>query len=225
MNVSTNLDTAFIRLIFRLSFNLPRTSHHHRSISRRTAKNYPVSAGYSAPRIITITSVVAELVFAGGSIYNSSKHAAAGLMSTLRLELGKFGVKVVQVQPWFVNSAFFNVLNPAEAEKIRDRVEPEVLEAYGGEKLLKSLDKVGLARVSARIIIALCPSDTADNPQESLTKQIPMLVPTDVAYAMIHEALLPADPVPHVVVGTLGKVMLRLRRWLPYWMSDKILSM
>ncbi len=52
-----------------------------------------------------------------------------------------------------------------------------------------------------------------------------MLVPTDVAKAMIHEALLPADPAPHVVVGVLGKVMLRARRWLPYSVSDALLGL
>lgn len=113
---------------------------------RETAKKFPGREGYAYPRIVTITSVVAELVFPGGSVYNSSKHAACGLLSTLRLELEDQGIKVVQVQPWFVNSAFFNVLNAKEADKIRERTPTEVLEVYGGEKALKAVDKVGFSR-------------------------------------------------------------------------------
>lgn len=54
---------------------------------------------------------------------------------------------------------------------------------------------------------------------------IPMLLPADVASAMINEALLPANPAAHVVIGGLGKFMLGVRRWLPLSWSDRLLNL
>lgn len=191
------------RAVFEVNvFGVWRATTALQPLLRRTAKKYPYSAGYAKARVITITSVAAELVFPAGSIYNSSKHAAAGLMSTLRLELANFGIAVVQVQPWFAKSALFDVLNAREAEKIKQRVSADALADYGGEDVLK-----------------------AAGDKEVLVKAVPMLQPADVAKTMIEQALLPSNPAPHVVVGTLGKVMLALRRLLPYETSDKLLNL
>ncbi|KAI9026101.1 hypothetical protein DFJ74DRAFT_663204 [Hyaloraphidium curvatum] len=167
---------------------------------RRTAAKYPPGR-YAKPRVITITSVVAELVVPAGSAYNASKHAASGLMATLRLEMKKFGIAVVQVQPWFAKSGLFSILNPAEADKIRKRNAPEALEAYGGEKMLQGLD------------------------YGNLMKSVPFITPEFVAQEMIDRALLPADPPYHVEVGVTGKVMLALKRYLPLSMSDSLMAL
>ncbi|GFY66007.1 estradiol 17-beta-dehydrogenase 2 [Trichonephila inaurata madagascariensis] len=51
-------------------------------------------------RVVTVTSIAGRLTFSGLVPYSMSKHAARSFCEGLRLEMKKFGVKVITVEPF-----------------------------------------------------------------------------------------------------------------------------
>ena len=61
-------------------------------------------------RLINVSSVAARHPYPGLSVYTASKHALEGFSQVIRLELAKFGVQVVTIQPGDFSKAT-NLLN------------------------------------------------------------------------------------------------------------------
>src|SRR5262249_11786161 len=49
--------------------------------------------------IVTVTSAAARNPFAGNSLYNASKSAAAMLTRSAAVEAGKYGIRIIEVAP------------------------------------------------------------------------------------------------------------------------------
>jgi NAD(P)-dependent dehydrogenase (short-subunit alcohol dehydrogenase family) len=60
-------------------------------------------------RIINTTSMGGKIYFPLAGIYHASKHALEGWLDVLRLEVKEFGIKVVIIEPGFINTNFYNV--------------------------------------------------------------------------------------------------------------------
>lgn len=56
--------------------------------------------------IVNISSIGGEAAFALAGWYYASKHALEGWTDSLRQEVARFGVRVVQIQPGIIRSAF-----------------------------------------------------------------------------------------------------------------------
>ncbi|GBN98348.1 D-beta-hydroxybutyrate dehydrogenase, mitochondrial, partial [Araneus ventricosus] len=54
----------------------------------------------SKGRVVTVTSAASLYTYGGMAPYCMSKHAAKSFCDGLRLEMYRFGVKVVTVEPW-----------------------------------------------------------------------------------------------------------------------------
>ena len=59
----------------------------------------PLLKSCPGSRLINVTSVASRLPCPGLSVYTATKHALSGFSEVLRLELAKFQVSVVTVQP------------------------------------------------------------------------------------------------------------------------------
>ncbi|KAI9018840.1 hypothetical protein DFJ74DRAFT_644203 [Hyaloraphidium curvatum] len=54
------------------------------------------------PKVISISSIAAEIPLTSAAAYTASKHAAKGFMNVLRIEAKPFGIDVVDVRPFWV---------------------------------------------------------------------------------------------------------------------------
>ena len=70
----------------------------------------PLLKSCPGSRLINVTSVASRLPCPGLSVYTATKHALSGFSEVLRLELAKFQVSVVTVQPGDFSKAT-NLLN------------------------------------------------------------------------------------------------------------------
>jgi NADP-dependent 3-hydroxy acid dehydrogenase YdfG len=57
-----------------------------------------------AGRIINLSSVVGRTTFPGMGVYGATKYAVEALSDALRLEVGRFGITVVIIEPGFVST-------------------------------------------------------------------------------------------------------------------------
>ena len=62
----------------------------------------PAMRARRAGRIINISSVVGRTTFPGMGVYGATKYAVEALSDALRLEVARFGIKVVIIEPGFV---------------------------------------------------------------------------------------------------------------------------
>lgn len=69
----------------------------------------PKMRAQKSGRIINTTSMGGKIYFPLAGIYHASKHALEGWLDVLRLEVKHFGIKVVIIEPGFINTNFYNV--------------------------------------------------------------------------------------------------------------------
>lgn len=69
----------------------------------------PQMRAQKSGRIINTTSMGGKIYFPLAGIYHASKHALEGWLDVLRLEVKYFGIKVVIIEPGFINTNFYNV--------------------------------------------------------------------------------------------------------------------
>jgi 3-oxoacyl-[acyl-carrier protein] reductase len=74
-------------------------------VAREAAKHF-IAAGKGG-NIINIVSTAGQRGFAGGTAYSSSKFALSGLTECWRAELRTHGIRVMQINPSEVQTAFF----------------------------------------------------------------------------------------------------------------------
>ena len=72
----------------------------------------------SQGRLINVTSMATDHPYPGLSVYTATKTALEGFTSVIRLELAKFGVQVVTIQPGDFSKAT-NLLNNHHKELSR----------------------------------------------------------------------------------------------------------
>ncbi|XP_046560891.1 retinol dehydrogenase 7-like [Haliotis rubra] len=92
-------------------------------------------------RVINVTSVRGLQAFCGDSGYVMSKFGLEGFTDCLRLEMRRFGVKVIHVEPGMfgLNTGLFNEENVERykvlSKKLIDNVSDEIRTAYGQDYL------------------------------------------------------------------------------------------
>ena len=75
-------------------------------LARVTQEVLPIMRKQQDGTIINISSMGGKIYGPLGAWYHASKHAVEGLSDSLRLEVKKFGIDVVIVQPGLINTAF-----------------------------------------------------------------------------------------------------------------------
>ena len=78
----------------------------------------PLLKSCPGSRLINVTSVASRLPCPGLSVYTATKHALSGFSEVLRLELAKFQVSVVTIQPGDFSKAT-NLLNDHHRWELR----------------------------------------------------------------------------------------------------------
>lgn len=96
-------------------------------------------------RIINTTSMGGKIYFPLAGIYHASKHALEGWLDVLRLEVKEFGIKVVIIEPGFINTNFYNV-SGAYGKKYGENT------AYG--HIFEPIAKAPLPKMSQPEVIA-----------------------------------------------------------------------
>jgi NAD(P)-dependent dehydrogenase (short-subunit alcohol dehydrogenase family) len=93
-------------------------------------------------RIVNITSVGVNLAIPFGGLLNSSKSAFGMLSDTLRLELRRFGVKVIAIEPGSISTPAVDK-TLGNLEEVIKSLTPEAQEQYGA--MIRSVGQRGYA--------------------------------------------------------------------------------
>lgn len=79
------------------------------------------------PRIVTVSSVASEIPIPGAGPYTASKHAVKGFCNALRPELAAFGIEVIEIRPFFVDTAIV----PSGSEKEIEMAKANLVDKFG----------------------------------------------------------------------------------------------
>jgi NAD(P)-dependent dehydrogenase (short-subunit alcohol dehydrogenase family) len=101
--------------------------------------------------IVNVTSAAARTPFAGYSLYNASKSAAAMLTRSAAVEAGKHGIRIIEVAPGPIDTPMLQ--RYFEQEKAKGS---EVTEKTVGAAIL--LGRIGRPEEVANAILFLCSS-------------------------------------------------------------------
>ncbi|MHC4823042.1 MAG: SDR family NAD(P)-dependent oxidoreductase [Planctomycetota bacterium] len=147
-------------------------------------------------RIIQISSIAGRLAFPLAGPYHASKHALEGLSDVLRLELKRYGIEVVVVQPGAISTPIWET-SRKRAAAMRDQLPEEAMQSYG-----KLIHQVGKATEQA--------DKDGDDPQAC----------ADV----VRLALESRRPRTRYIVGRQAKIGMFLRRILGDRAMDRIVG-
>jgi len=150
----------------------------------------------SRGRVVNIGSVGGEVALPFLSPYAASKHAMEGFSDSLRREVESLGVHVSVVRPGAIQSSIWERGNAA-ADEVLASVPPEALEVYG--------DAVRGARAAAN-------------------KRAQQAIPAQEVADVVEHALTSDKPKTRYVVGRTGKAMVKLERWLPDRVFDRLVA-
>ncbi|KAI1305982.1 Retinol dehydrogenase 7 [Halotydeus destructor] len=104
----------------------------------RTTRMFLPLIRKSKGRVVNLTSAMGRMPLYTGSHYAASKHAAVGFSDSLALEMYKFGVDVVSIEPWFYPTAIMDTdRNKRNMRNAFHAASDEVKEAYGGNEALE----------------------------------------------------------------------------------------
>ena len=73
-------------------------------------------------RIVNVSSIAGKFVTPGAGWYGASKHALEGISDALRLELHRFGVQVVLIEPGLIRTGFETVADESMQKQCADPV-------------------------------------------------------------------------------------------------------
>jgi NAD(P)-dependent dehydrogenase (short-subunit alcohol dehydrogenase family) len=150
----------------------------------------------SRGRVVNIGSVGGEVALPFLSPYAASKHAMEGFSDSLRREVERLGVHVSVVRPGAIQSSIWERGNAA-ADEVLATVPREALEVYG--------DAVRGARAAAN-------------------KRAQQAIPAQEVADVVEHALTSDKPKTRYVVGRVGKAMVKLERWLPDRVFDRLVA-
>ena len=90
----------------------------------------PIMRNQRNGKIVNITSVGGRIAFPFDSIYHGTKFALEGLSESIQYELEPFGIKIILIEPWVVNSNFLKNLKTAvKANSPYSQIENKMSEA------------------------------------------------------------------------------------------------
>lgn len=142
-------------------------------------------------RLIQVSSVAGKVGFPMMGPYHASKHGLEGMSDCLRMELKPLGVDVVIIEPGSVRTPIWATAK-AHAKDQRGRLPAQALVDF--ERMLTQV-----AKASAKAEV--------DG------------VPVEECARVIRRGIESARPRPRYVVGSSGKLLLWMRRWL---LSDRM---
>ena len=143
-------------------------------------------------RIVNITSVGVNLAIPFGGLLNSSKCAFGMLSDTLRLELGRFGVRVIAIEPGSISTPAVDKTLGNLEEVIRS-LPADAQQSYGA--MIRSVGRRGYAM-----------EKSGSSP--------------DVVAARVHHALTSSRPRIRYRVGKHAKLLATLAKILPESVFD-----
>lgn len=146
----------------------------------------------SRGRIVNVSSAAGRMVSPLMGVYCASKFALEAISDALRMELANAGIRVVLVEPGFVETPMI--------DKGKSRL----------EEVIESLPPDGRALYEE-------PIRTAEQTVEGFRKRA--CNAEDVART-IHRALTASRPRVRYVVGTDARILIAMRRWLPTRAND-----
>ncbi len=88
-------------------------------VLRVTQEVLPLMRIQGGGTVVNISSVAGRLVTAGHGIYAASKHALEAISESLAIETGRFGVRVILIEPGFISTS---ILNKADSISLGDTV-------------------------------------------------------------------------------------------------------
>jgi len=148
----------------------------------------------SRGRIVNVSSVAGRMSSPLIGVYCASKFALEAISDALRMELSNAGIRVVIVEPGFVETAMLDK-GKSELDRVIEALPPRGRELYEA------------------------PLRTFEKSVESFRKRA--CNAEDVART-IHRALITPRPRARYAVGTDARVLLLMRRWLPSRANDWI---
>ncbi len=143
----------------------------------------PIMRKQAGGRIVNISSVAGRVARPLSSVYDATKHALEAISDGLRGELAPFGIKVIIVEPGFINTEFLGVANEVSREVV-DHPGPygEPFERLGGA--IQRLRKLaGRPEDIAKVILKAL---TAGSPRARYA------APGHARFALAAKRLLPA---------------------------------
>jgi len=140
-------------------------------------------------RIVNLSSVFGRFgVPGGGAFYDATKHAVAGLSDALRLELARFGIRVILI----------------EATAARTSLDRNTVRAG---------DRTDGPYAELRRRLARWHADVWEQPPRNLAGRL--AVSADDVARVIQRAVTARRPRARYPVGILARGLFLLRRWLP----------
>jgi len=148
-------------------------------------------------RIINITSIAGRIYNLGISSYCSSKFAFEGFSDCLRLELSKVGVKVIIIEPSFMNTPI--VLSATtRLQETLSKTNPELLKVYD---------------IDPELIVG------------KMKKRIEMIMhDSSVAVNSIFDSIVSKYPQTRYMPGLDSAFFLRFLSYLPAGLTDPFLQ-
>ena len=143
-------------------------------------------------RIVNITSVGVNLAIPFGGLLNSSKCAFGMLSDTLRLELGRFGVRVIAIEPGSISTPAVDK-TLGNLEEVIGSLPADAQQSYGA--MIRSVGRRGYAM-----------EKSGSSP--------------DVVAARVHHALTSSRPRIRYRVGKHAKLLATLAKILPESVFD-----
>jgi len=139
-------------------------------------------------RVVNLSSIFGRFAVPGGAFYDASKHAVAGLSDALRLELARFGIRVILVESTAARTGLNS--NAVWASGVADGPYAE---------LRRRLDRWH--------------ADVWEEPPRNLAGRF--AVSADDVARVIERAVTARQPRARYPVGVMAHGLFLLRRWLP----------
>lgn len=95
-----------------------------------TRQIIPLMRGNGGGRIINVSSTAGKLATPFGAWYHASKYAVEGFSDALRMEVRRFGISVVVVEPGFVKTEWGIIASDHLKQSARDGVYRDSAEQY-----------------------------------------------------------------------------------------------
>ena len=149
-------------------------------------------------RIINISSMGGRTTLPGGAFYHASKHAVEALSDALRLEVQRFGIDVVLIEPGPVRTPWNDVAAASVESADQGADAADAYAAY------KAAVVASFAQVNNPLMARLTST------------------PEDVA-TVISEAVTAGRPRTRYLINPVGKLAVALKRWLPDRAHDAVL--
>lgn len=162
-------------------------------LARLTQLVIPAMRKQQSGLIINTSSVGGKVYTPLGAWYHATKHALEGWSDCLRIEIQRFGIDVVVIEPGAIDTEFGDVLAPGLMEHSGSGPYKHIVAGY--ERMRQS---------------------SATNPRMKGS-------PPSVIAGVVSKAMSARRPKTRYVAGKFAKPMMSIRRWLGDRRYDKII--